>query len=130
MGAIDHDGGVARLQAGGDLVQVPAVIEVHTEAGGRLSGRVQRQPHQGVPPGVLEGAGAGLDDDGPSGVLGGGRDALNRLQVVGDEPGQGVTGGRGLLQGIGSVQQHHALLSRSRASASASVPPTFPAKTM
>ena len=34
MRAVDHHRGVARLDAGGDLVQVPAVVQVHAEAGG------------------------------------------------------------------------------------------------
>src|SRR6266508_2141671 len=128
--AVDHDGGVAELDACGDLVEAAAVVQVHPDVAVTRVRRVQSQTREMLATGIAEAARASLEDDGHAGRLRHRADRLCGLQVVGREAGNRRRVARCPLQHLDSVKQHQrSPRSTSTTSARAPSSPTLPANT-
>ena len=90
VGAVDHDGGVAGAEGLHAAIVAVAVIEVQGHGhGGALSGGLDHAVEV-IETGLLDGARGGLHDDGGLGLLRGGQDGHDELEVLDVEGADGV----------------------------------------
>lgn len=90
VGAVDHDGGVASAKGLHAAIIAVAVIEVQGHGhGSALSGGLDHAVEI-IEAGLLDGARGGLHDDGGLGLLRGGQDGHDELEVLDVEGADGV----------------------------------------
>ena len=90
LGAVDHHGGEASVDAGLADVKVLAVVQVQGDGQARVLHGGLHQLHQVAVLGVFSGPGGHLEDDGRVGLLGSLGDTLDDLHVVHVEGTDGV----------------------------------------
>ena len=90
LGAVDHHGGEAPVDAGLADVKVLAVVQVQGDGQARVLHGGLHQLHQVAVLGIFSGPSGHLEDDGRVGLLGSLGDALDDLHVVHVEGTDGV----------------------------------------
>ncbi len=114
VGAVDHDGGEAAVDAGLADLEVGAVIEVERQINAAVGNGGLRQSDEIRMLGVLTGTGRHLQDDGGLDLACGLGDGLNDLHVVDVECADGVAALVGLLEHLGGGNKSHGIYLPSR----------------
>ena len=102
LGAVDHHGGEASVDAGFADVKVLAVVQVQGDGQARVLHGGLHQLHQVAVLGIFSGPGGHLEDDGGVGLLGSLGDALDDLHVVHVESADSVAAVISLLEHLSS----------------------------